>query len=290
MGIQKIRLFLLAISCGLLASLGGTAAAQAEAPKSTLQAIQERGALLAGVRFDYPPNGFVDEQGKVVGYGPDLAREFARHLGVDVKFIQTTSQTRIPLLQNGQIDAEFGITTPSKVRDEVVDFSLVYNLEKTVILVRDGEPTDPKAYMGTGKKIGALQGSIFGDLWKQQDPNADLKLYQEYPQLSVAVLQGKVDASLMNVATAVEFSKRHEGKLRTGEPFFVDTHSIMVRENDSRWLNWLNWGLQRLWSEGKLQALYEHYYQTPLEIDIWQNGMLQPGVTVIGEKNDYWQQ
>lgn len=289
MGILKAKHLLLAASCGLLMALGNPAAAQADAPKSTLQAIKDRGTLLAGVRYDYPPNGFVDADGKVVGYGPDLAREFARHLGVDVKFVQTTSQTRIPLLLNGQIDAEFGITTPSKVRDEVVDFSLVYNLEKTVILVRSGEPTDPKAYIGTGKKIGALQGSIFGDLWKEQDPNAEMKLYQEYPQLSVAVLQGQVDASLMNIATAVEFSKRHSGKLQIGEPFFVDVHSIMVRENDSRWLDWVNWGLQRLWSNGKLQSLYEHYYQTPLEIDVWQNGMLQPGVNTIGEKNDYWQ-
>src|SRR3546814_16499457 len=80
--------------------------------------------------FDYPPNGFVDATGEVVGDGPDLAREFARNLGVKVKFVQATSQTRIPLLLNGQIDAEFGITTPSKTRDEVVDFSLVYNVEQ----------------------------------------------------------------------------------------------------------------------------------------------------------------
>src|SRR3546814_323834 len=123
----------------------GVASAQTAAPaKSTLDQIKERGVLLAGVRFDYPPNGFVDATGEVVGYGPDLAREFARNLGVKVKFVQATSQTRIPLLLNGQIDAEFGITTPSKTRDEVVDFSLVYNVEPTVILVRNGESVRPE--------------------------------------------------------------------------------------------------------------------------------------------------
>lgn len=268
--------------------IGGASVAQSPPTKSTLDVIKERGVLLAGVRFDYPPNGFVNSAGDVVGYGPDLAREFARNLGVDVKFVQATSQTRIPLLLNGQIDAEFGITTPSKVRDEVVDFSLVYNVEETVVLVRKGESRDPKDYMGSGRPIGALQGSIFGDLWKQEDPTAELKLYQEYPQLSVAVLRKQVDASLMNYATAVEFAKNHDGDLVIGEPFFRDVHSIMVRENDSNWLDWINWGLQRLWKNGKLQAMYEQYYKFPPAMDIWQNNMLQPGISNVADKDDYW--
>lgn len=273
----------------LCAGIAVTGAASAqEAPKSTLDIIKERGVLLAGVRFDYPPNGFVSPTGEVIGYAPDLVRELAKNLGVEVKFVQTTSQTRIPLLLNGQIDAEFGITTPSKSRDEVVDFTLVYNVEPTVILVREGESVEPEDYMGSGRPIGVLQGSIFGDLWKELDPSAELKLYQEYPQLSVAVLSGQVDASLMNIATAVEFSQNHEGVLKIGKPFFRDVHSIMVRENDSNWLDWLNWGLQRLWAEGKLQELYEKYYKFPPEMDIWQNGMLQPGVMTIGDTNDYW--
>lgn len=280
-----IKTILTLLCAGLLST--GTAAAQ-EAPKSTLDVVKERGVLLAGVRFDYPPNGFVSPTGEVIGYGPDLAREFAKHLGVDVKFVQATSQTRIPLLLNGQIDAEFGITTPSKVRDEVVDFSLVYNVEQTVVLVRDGESLDPADYMGSGRPIGVLQGSIFGDLWKEQDPTAELKLYQEYPQLSVAVLQGQVNASLMNYATAIEFAKNHEGELQIGKPFFRDVHSIMVRENDSNWLDWINWGLQRLWANGRLQEMYEEYYKFPPEMDIWQNGMLQPGVMTVGDTNDYW--
>jgi polar amino acid transport system substrate-binding protein len=285
MGYLK-KIFFALMCAALLGS--GSAASQTAPVKSTLDVIKERGVLLAGVRFDYPPNGFVNSKGEVVGYGPDLAREFAKHLGVDVKFVQATSQTRIPLLLNGQIDAEFGITTPSKVRDEVVDFSLVYNIEQTVVLVRKGESRDPKDYMGSGRPIGVLQGSIFGDLWKQQDPTAELKLYQEYPQLSVAVLQKKVDASLMNYATAVEFAKNHGGDLVIGEPFFQDVHSIMVRENDSNWLDWVNWGLQRLWKNGRLQEIYEHYYKFPPTMDIWQNKMLQPGISSVAEKDDYW--
>lgn len=82
----------------MLSAMGATAAAslvakgaKAEEVTSTLDAIMKRGHLLAGARYDYPPGSFADAQGVVQGYGPDVAREFGKHLGVEVKFVQTTS-------------------------------------------------------------------------------------------------------------------------------------------------------------------------------------------------------
>ena len=103
------RLFVLALSVWL----GASTAQAAECNANTqISKILKRGKLLAGVRFDFRPAGYVDETGKNVGFGVDIAREFAKHLGVTVEFVQSTSQTRVPLLQNGMIDAEFGVTTP----------------------------------------------------------------------------------------------------------------------------------------------------------------------------------
>src|SRR3546814_11334530 len=84
---------------------------------STLDVIRERGKLLAGVRFDAPPNGYVSPQGENVGFGPDLAREFARHLGVELELVQVTSMNRNPLLQSGQLDTDIGTTTPTQTRE-----------------------------------------------------------------------------------------------------------------------------------------------------------------------------
>ncbi|MES0158001.1 transporter substrate-binding domain-containing protein [Mesorhizobium sp. M0018] len=156
----------------MLWAMGATAAAslivkgaKAEEVTSTLDATQKRGHLLAGARYDYPSGSFADAQGVVQGYGPDLAREFAKHLGVECKFVQTTSQTRIPLLLNGQIDAEFGPTTNSKVREEVLLPDLEYRAGGHTC--PEGEPTDHKAYAGTEKTIGATQGAVYIGYWKR---------------------------------------------------------------------------------------------------------------------------
>src|SRR3546814_1899439 len=130
---------------------------------------------------DLPPNGYVSPQGENVGFGPDLAREFARHLGVELELVQVTSKNRIPLLQSGQIDADIGTTTPTKTRDEVIDFSYVYVVDPTLILVRTGDSTDTADYFDSDRVVGALQGSFYVALWKQHTPRASIMQQQEPP-------------------------------------------------------------------------------------------------------------
>src|SRR5690242_886709 len=98
----------------------------AQPAADTLAKVKAAGTLLAGVRNDFPPIGSIDTGGKPVGFGPDLADAFAKKLGVKAEFVPTTSRTRIQLLQNGSIDCEFGITTPTVEREKTVDFSIPY--------------------------------------------------------------------------------------------------------------------------------------------------------------------
>lgn len=272
----------------------GIAVAGDSAPvhaQSTLQEIQKRGKLIAGVRFDVPPNGYLDAQGNNVGFGPDIAREFAKHLGVEVEFVQTTSKTRIPLLLNGQIDADIGSTTPTKTRDEVVDFSHMYNLERSVILVRQGDSTDPDDYYNTDKIVGGLQGSFFVYLWKQSSPDAKFKEYQEFPELVIALAQGKVDvvpAPMVQSRDLLEKLGPRAENIAIGGVFFEDPQAIGVRENDSDWRDWVNWALQRMWAEGTFQEIYRKHFKSEPAFSLGDAGRLSPGYDKIAKENDPW--
>ena len=259
--------------------------------QSTLEEIQKRGKLLAGVRFSSPPNGYIDIQGNIVGFGPDLAREFARHLGVEVEFVQVTSKNRIPLLLNGQIDVDIGTTTPTKTRDEVIDFSYIYVVDETTILIRDGESTDPEDYFNSDKIVGAQQGSFYVDLWKQHSPGANIKEYQELPELVVALAQGKVDvvpSMKLQAHEIIEKLGERAENLAVGGVFFEDPMAIGLRENDSDWRDWVNWALQRLWADGIFQALYKKNYKTDPAFSLGDTGRLQPGYEKVAKKNDPW--
>src|SRR3546814_18416287 len=104
----------MALGFGAAASL---AAVQSQA-RSTLEAVRERGTLLAGVRFDAPPNGYVSPQGEIIGFGPDLARALARPPGAALEPVQGTSNNHIPLLQSGKNEADESHTQPNKQQTE----------------------------------------------------------------------------------------------------------------------------------------------------------------------------
>ena len=259
--------------------------------QSTLETIQKRGVLLAGVRYDYPPNGYIDTQGNHVGFGPDIAREFAKHLGVEVKFVQTTSRNRIPLLVNGQIDADIGPTTPTKTRDEVIDFSYTYIMDETVVMVREGEKLDPKDYYNTDKIIGALQGSSIVGLWKQFSPNAAFKEYQEFPEVVVALAQGKVDVVPVNEVAAHDLIKNlgeRASNIAIGKAFYYDPQAIGLRENDSDWRDWVNWAMQRMWAEGTFQKIYKKHFRSEPPFKLGDAGRLQPGYEKVAKEGDRW--
>src|SRR6266545_5910887 len=71
--------------------------AVAQAPQSTLAKIKERGKLLAGVKLDTPPFGFLNDKNEPAGFDIDLVRKIAERLKVPVELVKVTSPTRIPL-------------------------------------------------------------------------------------------------------------------------------------------------------------------------------------------------
>ena len=282
-----------AAACVIGSFASGSADAQSCPPESRFDAIQKRGKLLAGIRFDYPPGGYVDKDGKNIGYGPDVAREFAKRLGVQLEFVQTNSRNRFPLINSGAIDIEFGVTTPEKPRQEVVDFSYAYVLDRSTIVVREGMSKNPEDYYKNDKvAVGAIQGSNFVQLWKDRAPNANMKLYQEYPELMIALAQGKVDLLVISEITAVDLMEKLGDRAKglvLGIPFLYDPQSITLPQNDSKWRNWVNWALQRMWHEGTIQKLYKTHYKVDPAWFPWENGFLQPRVLEVGDaKFDMW--
>jgi len=96
------RSLLFAILAVSLAALAGTQQAAADA---TLDKTRERGTLVAGVILSGPPYGYIDPKTQEQqGLNLDLAREFAKRLGVKLETVAVTPPNRVPFLQQGKVD------------------------------------------------------------------------------------------------------------------------------------------------------------------------------------------
>jgi polar amino acid transport system substrate-binding protein len=268
-----------------LAALALLLASPARA-ESTLQTVLKRNQFIAGIVADSPPSAYVDAQGHIVGYCADVARYLARRLGVGLQFVQVTAASRVPLLQTGRIDAEVSVTTPNKVRNEVVDFTYSYIFDNGVLVVREGGSTNLKDYMNPDKVIGATQGNGFVDRWKLLSPNAKFKLFQDESDVVVALKNKDVDGYVVGNFAAHRFAK--SGGLAISAPWATSPDAIMVREDDSKWRKWLDWALQRMWTEGTLQKLYVKWYGFEPDFSLGDGGQLQPRVMEIAKDNDPW--
>jgi polar amino acid transport system substrate-binding protein len=254
--------------------------------ESTLQTVLKRGEFLAGITSDSPPSAYLDAQGRQVGYCADVARYLARRLGVKLTFVPVTAASRIPLLTTGRIDAEVAVTTPQKVRNEVVDFTYSYIWDNGVLLVRAGSSINPADYQNPGKTIGATQGDGFIDRWKQASPNAKFQLFREASDVVGALRKGDVDAAIVNQNAGVLYVRA--GGTAMSAPWTNSPDAIMVRQDDSKWRNWLDWALQRMWVEGTLQKLYVKWYGIGPSFNLGDYGEIQPRVMEIGQHDDPW--
>jgi polar amino acid transport system substrate-binding protein len=252
------------------------AAAQAQAPQGTLDRIKAAGKFLAGVRFDFPPVGTLDQSGKPTGFGPDLAKLIAERLGVGIDYVQVTSRNRFALLQNGGIDADIGPTTPTVKREEVVDFTIPYVWDSVALLVKKGGSANVKDY-APPRRIACTQGSLIIDYVKEQVPDAQFVLFQEYPDAVTALMSGRADAVATNTFTAVAFAGKSP-TLEVSTPFFHDPWSVGIRQNDSKWRSFLNVTMQELWKKGDYQALFEKHFGAPPRFKMWSEFRLQPGI------------
>src|SRR5687768_5152766 len=140
------KLLSVAITAALISS-----AAFAEELTGTLKKIKESGVVTLGHRDASIPFSYIaDASGKPVGYSHDIQLKVVEALKKDldlpnlqVKYNLVTSQTRIPLVQNGTVDLECGSTTNNVERQQQVAFSVgIFEIGTKLLSKKDSKYKD----------------------------------------------------------------------------------------------------------------------------------------------------
>ncbi len=127
-----VRSILMSLSLAA-ASLGASSTSYgAELPQpgqsKTIDAIKARGTLKAGVLAGYP---WLKEN--TTGQGEQyegpvwlLVQEYINQLGVKLELVPVSHETKVPVVQNGQVDMSIAPLSVTEPRKKVVDF-IVYS-------------------------------------------------------------------------------------------------------------------------------------------------------------------
>ena len=237
-------------------TVGWAGAGMAQTPESTLDVVKKRGTLVAGVKADYPPFGYTDKDGQVVGFDIEIVNYMAKKLGVKVDLRPVTSANRIPMLANGTIDMLAASFTITIEREKVVDFSIPYFMSGGSFLVKKGSGIKGYASLA-GKTVTFTQGTPWEKKTLQEQPKAKSLVFQDKPQAVLAVKQGKADAYVDDDIPLYLFAKEHPELEVVNGATAKQPMGIAVRENDSKWRDFINFSLIEMWEDGTYKAVHK---------------------------------
>ena len=147
---------------------GGTASGS-----SKLQEVLDRGYLIVGTGSTNAPWHFYDDNGNLCGFDVSMAKIVANSLFGDpekVKFVEQSSDERVPNLVNGNVDICFQFMTISAERAQQIEFTIPYYTEGCEALLhtnskyKTGEQLLAAMDSGTKVTVAILQNSFAEDI------------------------------------------------------------------------------------------------------------------------------
>jgi ABC-type amino acid transport substrate-binding protein len=237
----------------------GTGVAQAP---STLETVKKRGKLIAGVKTDFPPFGYVDASGKNLGFDVDVAHLFAKALFKDdnqVELVAVTSGNRIPFLQSGKIDIIIATVTVTDERKQVVEFSDPYFLSGSLLLVPKASTVKGLDDLA-GKTVAVVQGAIQDKDVEQLQPRANRIKFGKVSEAVLAVKGGRADAYAHDDVLVLTLVKENLDLKAVGKPFMPRPYGIAVRKGDTDFIKWVNAELGRMKQDGTYDRLWKKWF------------------------------
>ena len=236
----------------------------------TIAAAKARGKLLAGVKLDTPPFGFLDDSNNPAGFDLDIMRAVAAHIGIPVEFQKVTSVTRIPLLLSGNVDLVAASMTHTRERGRTIDFSLTYYTGGQSLLVRKDGPIAGVPDLA-GKRVAVQQGTTLEKTIARLAPAARITAFRDYDAAWLALAQGRADVLTGSLNILQGFARNNEGFKVTGGLLSTEPFGIGLRKGDATLRDAVDDTLQDLQTTGAYAKLYSTWFGTepPTPIEVW---------------------
>jgi glutamate/aspartate transport system substrate-binding protein len=237
-----------------------------------LERIKERGVINMGHREASVPFAYIHE-GKVQGYSIDLCDKFVEAIkktlempNITVKHVPVTSQTRLALIANGNIDMECGSTTNNLTRQKQVDYLPVTFITGTKIASRKDSGINEIEDLD-GKAIAIVQGTTnekaIKRIMKEMGLNIKIIPVKDHPQGWLALTSDRVDAYPTDdvlLYGLISKSKNPDQFQVTGRFLSYDPYGLMVPRNDSTYRRIGIVVLADLMRSGEMLEIYNKWF------------------------------
>ena len=250
--------------------------AMAEELTGTLKKIKESGTITLGHRDSSIPFSYLAGKPEPVGYSHDIqlavVDALKKQLGTDIKvrYNLVTSQTRIPLVQNGTVDLECGSTTNNTTRAKDVDFAINHFYTGTRLLVKKSAGIKDYADL-KGKTVAVTAGTTNLQVLRKANAEHKWELEMVTPkdhadaflpvQNDRAAAFGMDDILLFGLISNSRSPADYEV---VGQALQVEPYACMVRKDDPKFKALVDGVIGNLMKSGQFTQLYDKWFMQPI--------------------------
>lgn len=244
----------------------------------TLQKIKDSGTIVVGYRDSSIPFSYIaDDPNQPMGYAHDLEMKIVDAVkqelnmpDLNVRYNLITSQTRIPLVQNGTVDFECGSTTNNEERQKQVGFSNGFFEIGTRLLtatdsgINDFADLDGETLVTTAGTTSERYIRQYIDE-KQMDTNVISA--KDHGEAFLMLENGRADAFMMDdvlLAGEKAKAKNPDEWVIVGEPQSFEIYGCMLRKDDPEFKAVVDKALTDVFASGEINSIYDKWFLNPI--------------------------
>ena len=248
-------------------STGTTVAQPTFAPGTTMAAIQSKGKIVVGVKFDQPGLGQKNPvTNKVEGFDVEIAKQIA--LGIfggrpsdiesKIEFREATTPNREVFLENGTVDMVVATYTINDARKQRIDFAGPYYIAGQDIMVKKSDNSIKGVNDLAGTKTCSVRNSTPAATVKRLVPTADLTEFDQYSDCVQALRDNRVQSVTTDNSILLGFVEASPNDFKiVGNKFTDEPYGIGVKRGDDAFRNFINDRLEEIYRNGEWAKLFE---------------------------------
>ena len=223
----------------------------------SLEKIKDKGYFIVGLDATFAPMGYRDENGEIVGFDVDLAKEVAKRMGVEVQFKSCEWDAIIFDLRSKNIDMVWNGMTITPAREKQVAFTKPYLSNNQIIFVRKGEEKATVKDLA-GKVVGVQMGSSGSQSVEDNPIKNEIKELKKYATNVEALMDleaGRLDAVVMDEVSGKYYNSKKDTLNYSVENLAQEGYGVALRKQDKALLDEINSKIDEIKADGTFENL-----------------------------------
>ena len=240
-----------------------TEEASSEKAEETTAAGTEGGTLIVGFDQDFPPMGFLGDNGEYTGFDLELAQEVAKRLGLEYKAQPIAWDAKDMELESGNIDCIWnGFTITG--REDDYTWTEPYMANTQVFVVRNDSGIAGKDDLAG--KVVECQADSSAEAALKEDPDltatfAQLLTTADYNSAFMDLQQGAVDAIAMDVIVAgYQIQQRNADFIILDDSLSAEEYGVGFKKGNTELRDKVQATLEDMAKDGTMKEISEKWF------------------------------